>query len=58
MASFMMCQSADDLRVQAQWDGARGDSRLHLLSDLSSKWCLIESKFYTNAQQNPSRPVS
>jgi hypothetical protein len=45
-----MCQSADDLRVQAQWDGARGDSRLHLLSDLSSKWCLIESKLYTNAQ--------
>jgi hypothetical protein len=32
-----MCQSAEDLRNQAQWDGARGESRMHLLSDLSSK---------------------
>jgi hypothetical protein len=33
----MMCQSAEDLRNQAGWDGARGESRTHLLSDLSSK---------------------
>ncbi|KAK1910745.1 hypothetical protein P3342_008625 [Pyrenophora teres f. teres] len=30
-----MCQSAEDLRQQAQWDGANGESRMHLLSDLS-----------------------
>lgn len=36
MTSLMMCQSAEDLRIQAAWDGARGDSRAHLLSDLSS----------------------
>jgi hypothetical protein len=34
--SLMMCQSAEDLRHQAQWDGARGDSRTQLLSELSS----------------------
>ncbi|KAI4961430.1 hypothetical protein J4E86_000458 [Alternaria arbusti] len=35
LSALMMCQSAEDLRNQAQWDGARGDSRMHLLSDLS-----------------------
>ncbi|EUC36917.1 glycoside hydrolase family 1 protein [Bipolaris zeicola 26-R-13] len=35
LSAFMMCQSAEDLRHQAQWDGARGESRMHLLSDLS-----------------------
>ena len=35
--SLMMCPSADDLRQQSQWDGAQGESRMHLLSDLSSK---------------------
>ncbi|KAH7079739.1 WD repeat-containing protein 26 [Paraphoma chrysanthemicola] len=35
LSSLMMCQSAEDLRNQAQWDGARGESRTHLLSDLS-----------------------
>ncbi len=35
LSSFMMCQSADDLRSQAYWDGADGDSRSELLSELS-----------------------
>ncbi|KAH8731743.1 WD repeat-containing protein 26 [Phaeosphaeriaceae sp. PMI808] len=35
LSSFMMCQSAEDLRHQAQWDGARGESRTQLLSELS-----------------------
>ena len=33
--SLMMCQSAEDLRFQADWDGAQGDSRSLLLSDIS-----------------------
>ncbi|KAL6706320.1 hypothetical protein ACN47E_005610 [Coniothyrium glycines] len=35
LSSLMMCQSAEDLRQQAQWDGSRGESRTHLLSELS-----------------------
>lgn len=35
LSSLMMCQSADDLRTQAGWDGAAGDSRGLLLSELS-----------------------
>ncbi|KAF2467902.1 WD repeat-containing protein 26 [Lindgomyces ingoldianus] len=35
LSSLMMCQSADDLKFQAQWDGAKGDSRTLLLSELS-----------------------
>jgi WD40 repeat protein len=36
--SLMMCQSAEDLRAQARWDGSRGESRIQLLSELSSKF--------------------
>ena len=32
----MMCQSAEDLRSQADWDGARGESRSQLLSEIST----------------------
>ncbi|KAF2815690.1 WD40 repeat-like protein [Mytilinidion resinicola] len=35
LSSLMMCQSADDLKYQAQWDGAGGESRSILLSELS-----------------------
>ncbi|ORX92061.1 WD repeat-containing protein-like protein [Clohesyomyces aquaticus] len=35
LSSLMMCQSAEDLKFQAQWDGASGDSRTLLLSELS-----------------------
>lgn len=36
-SSLIMCQSAEDLKFQAQWDGAEGESRTLLLSELSSK---------------------
>ncbi|KAI9722990.1 MAG: hypothetical protein M1812_001439 [Candelaria pacifica] len=35
LSSLIMCQSEDDLRQRAEWDGAAGRSRLKLLSDLS-----------------------
>ncbi|KAL5117382.1 hypothetical protein ACEQ8H_004698 [Pleosporales sp. CAS-2024a] len=35
LSSLLMCQSAEDLKAQAQWDGARGESRIQLLSELS-----------------------
>lgn len=35
--SLMMCPSAEDLKYQASWDGAGGESRTLLLSELSSK---------------------
>ncbi|KAF2220619.1 WD40-repeat-containing domain protein [Elsinoe ampelina] len=36
LTSLMMCPTADELRQLAKWDGAHGDSRNNLLSDLSS----------------------
>ncbi|KAB2578196.1 putative wd domain-containing protein [Lasiodiplodia theobromae] len=35
LSSLMMCQSAEDLKLQASWDGAAGESRSILLSELS-----------------------
>ncbi|KAI9891216.1 MAG: hypothetical protein M1814_002906 [Vezdaea aestivalis] len=35
LSSLMMCQSAEDLRARAEWDGAEGQSRAALLSTLS-----------------------
>ncbi|KHN95734.1 WD repeat protein [Metarhizium album ARSEF 1941] len=35
LSSLLMCLSADDLMAKANWDGARGQSRKRLLSDLS-----------------------
>ncbi|KAL5399150.1 hypothetical protein PMIN02_000939 [Paraphaeosphaeria minitans] len=37
LSSLMMCPSADDLKSQAEWDGADGESRTLLLSELSSQ---------------------
>ncbi|RKF55099.1 WD repeat-containing protein 26 [Erysiphe neolycopersici] len=34
LSSLLMCQSADDLKAKAEWDGAAGNSRYNLLSDL------------------------
>lgn len=34
--SLIVCESAEDLRAQARWDGALGASRHHLLEELSS----------------------
>ncbi|KAK3704614.1 hypothetical protein LTR37_013713 [Vermiconidia calcicola] len=36
LSSLIMCQSAEDLRSQADWDGAQGESRNHLLSEIST----------------------
>ncbi|KAL2268650.1 hypothetical protein VTJ83DRAFT_3496 [Remersonia thermophila] len=35
LSRFLMCQDADDLRTKANWDGANGQSRRVLLSQLS-----------------------
>ncbi|CAI6298625.1 unnamed protein product [Periconia digitata] len=35
LSSLIMCPSAEDLRAQALWDGAEGESRAALLSELS-----------------------
>jgi hypothetical protein len=48
LASLLMCQSPDDLRVKAKWDGAGGQSRQELLSELSSK-----SKHLSQDQRGP-----
>jgi hypothetical protein len=32
-----MCPSSDDLKAQAKWDGADGESRHLLLSELSRR---------------------
>lgn len=36
LSSLLMCQSPDDLKAKAEWDGAFGQSRHILLSELSS----------------------
>lgn len=33
-----MCLDAEDLKAQAGWDGAQGESRKMLLSEISSRW--------------------
>ncbi|PFH62075.1 hypothetical protein XA68_15166 [Ophiocordyceps unilateralis] len=35
LASLLMCRSADDVMIKASWDGAGGQSRRQLLSQLS-----------------------
>lgn len=37
LSSLLMCQSPEDLKAKADWDGAFGQSRHFLLSELSSK---------------------
>lgn len=37
LSSLLMCRSVEDLRSRAVWDGAGGNSRKQLLSELSSK---------------------
>lgn len=36
LSTLLMCQSADDIKAKAQWDGAKGQSRDDLLAELSS----------------------
>jgi WD repeat-containing protein 26 len=38
LSSLIMCQSSEELRSKADWDGASGRSRHMLLSDLSSEF--------------------
>lgn len=38
LSTLLMCQSIDDLKTRADWDGAEGESRRTLLSELSSKF--------------------
>ncbi|KAK1835396.1 WD40-repeat-containing domain protein [Podospora conica] len=35
LSGLLMCQSAEDMKAQANWDGAHGQSRQYLLSELS-----------------------
>lgn len=37
LSGLLMCQSTDDLKEKAEWDGAKGESRHQLLSDLSRR---------------------
>jgi hypothetical protein len=41
LSSLLMCRSTEDLRSKANWDGAAGESRKELLSELSSMPCLV-----------------
>ena len=52
--SLIMCQSADDLRRQAEWDGYLGESRSQLLSELSSMSMRAHSIIEANEQQSQS----
>lgn len=37
LSSLLMCERPDDVKAKAAWDGANGNSRRRLLSELSSK---------------------
>lgn len=43
-----MCQSTEDLKEKANWDGAEGDSRHQLLSELSSTAHITTNDISTN----------
>ncbi|PHH60431.1 hypothetical protein CDD81_1675 [Ophiocordyceps australis] len=36
LSSLLMCRTVDELKSRAEWDGASGESRKHLLSQLSN----------------------
>lgn len=46
LSSLLMCQSPDELKRSAKWDGAQGQSRRVLLSELSSKYILHTGHHY------------
>lgn len=57
--SLLMCQSTEDLKSKAEWDGAEGHSRHHLLSELSSKFHIfIVKQVKLTLHQNASHPLS
>ena len=53
-----MCQSAEDVKAQAQWDGAEGQSRQNLLSELSSKYTWDDLIFETSDQRIVTGSIS
>ena len=52
--SLLMCQSTEDLKNKAEWDGAEGHSRHHLLSELSSKLSVSKRQTQLTLNQNAS----
>lgn len=48
--SLIMCTSIEELRDQAEWDGADGQSRKLLLSELSSTNFMALSYLDTDVQ--------
>ncbi len=41
LSTLLMCQSAEDLKLKAEWDGAHGQSRRILLSELASPYPVL-----------------
>ncbi|RKF56573.1 WD repeat-containing protein 26 [Golovinomyces cichoracearum] len=62
LSSLLMCQSAEDLKAKAEWDGAAGNSRYNLLSDLckcvSPSVILPEHRLAVLLQQVKSHQIS
>ncbi|KAB5550961.1 WD domain-containing protein [Coniochaeta sp. 2T2.1] len=62
LASLLMCQSPDDLKLKAEWDGAKGNSRNVLLSELSknvsASVMLPEHRLATMLQQVKEHQLS
>jgi hypothetical protein len=53
LSSLLMCRSTEDLMAKAEWDGANGESRKRLLSELSSRLTLSKNvSVITNMKQN------
>lgn len=49
LSSLLMCRSVDDLMAKADWDGAKGQSRKLLLSELSSEYPpAIDTELYAD----------
>lgn len=46
LSSLLMCRSTEDLKSRASWDGAEGQSRRNLLSELSSMYNLPFNDFW------------
>lgn len=54
-SSLIMCTSTEELKYQAEWDGAHGQSRRQLLSELSRMvYCLLAQLPGSNRLQDLS----
>jgi WD repeat-containing protein 26 len=58
LSSLLMCQSAEDLKAKADWDGATGNSRRRLLSELSSKSASTNILTVTDPNKDAFRHLS